>query len=129
MNTEPRIRCAFTASEARHILSLIAYNERNGEHTAPREQYWDRSDRIKSKLATPTSDAPIAEQAAAGSGRLMELLTELDQWWRFDNAQQHTHSWHDKQDFLERWRAKAAEGAAIGGKRQNVVFSDGVNVD
>jgi hypothetical protein len=44
------VRCAFTESEAGHILSLIAGNERNGEHTAPREQYWKRSERIKSKL-------------------------------------------------------------------------------
>ena len=44
------VRCAFTESEAGHILSLIACNERNGEHTAPREQYWKRSERIKSKL-------------------------------------------------------------------------------
>jgi len=44
------VRCAFTESEAGHILSLIAGNERNGEHTAPRERYWKRSERIKSKL-------------------------------------------------------------------------------
>ena len=46
------VRCAFTASEACHILSLIACNERNGEYTAPRAQYWERSERIKAKLAS-----------------------------------------------------------------------------
>ena len=50
------VRCAFTASEACHILSLIACNERNGEHTAPKDQYWKRSERIKSKLASTPNE-------------------------------------------------------------------------
>ena len=50
-------RYAFTASEVCHILSLIACNERNGEHTAPQDQYWKRSERIKAKLAS-TPNAP-----------------------------------------------------------------------
>jgi len=50
------VRCAFTASEANHILSLIACNERNGEHTAPQDQYWKRSERIKTKLASIPND-------------------------------------------------------------------------
>lgn len=33
-----------------------------------------------------------------------ELLKELDAYWSFDNGQYHTHSWHDKQDFLQKWR-------------------------
>lgn len=24
---------------------------------------------------------------------------ELCKWWRFDEGQQHTHSWHDREDF------------------------------
>jgi hypothetical protein len=27
---------------------------------------------------------------------------ELRKWWRFDDRQQHTHSWHDREDFIER---------------------------
>jgi len=50
MKTQETVRCAFTASEVCHILSLIACNERNGEHTAPQDQYWKRSERIKAKL-------------------------------------------------------------------------------
>jgi hypothetical protein len=61
-------------------------------------------------MNTETHPAKSGNEKAHGPDSVMELLTELDQWWSFDNAQQHTHSWHDKQDFLERWRAKAAEG-------------------
>lgn len=27
---------------------------------------------------------------------------ELRKWWRFDDRQQHTHSWHDREDFIEK---------------------------
>jgi len=60
----------------------------------------------------------LAPEPAAGSGRLMELLRELDQWWTFDNAQQHTHSYHDKQAFLARWRAKDAGDREDSGRTQ-----------
>jgi hypothetical protein len=54
---KPRfVRCTFTVSEAGHILSLIECNERNGEYTAPKDQYWKRSERIKSKLASMPND-------------------------------------------------------------------------
>ena len=39
-----------TKPEINHLLGLIEYNEHSGEYTAPLEQYWLRSDRIKSKL-------------------------------------------------------------------------------
>ncbi len=39
-----------TKPEINHLLGLIECNERSGEYTAPLEQYWLRSDRIKSKL-------------------------------------------------------------------------------
>ena len=43
-----------------HILSLIRENERNGEHTAPAKQYWNRSNRIINKFrdACEKSEAP-----------------------------------------------------------------------
>jgi len=59
------VRCAFTTSEVFHILSLIARNERNGEHTAPQDQYWKRSERIKAKLAS-TPNAKINGDPLAG---------------------------------------------------------------
>jgi hypothetical protein len=46
-----KLKILLTASEVCHILSLIACNERNGEHTAPQDQYWKRSERIKAKLS------------------------------------------------------------------------------
>jgi hypothetical protein len=27
---------------------------------------------------------------------------ELRKWWSFDNGQQHTHSWHSREDFIEK---------------------------
>ena len=32
------------------------------------------------------------------------LLDDLEKQWAFDNGQQHIHTWHTKQDFMERWR-------------------------
>ncbi|MEM6503919.1 MAG: hypothetical protein AAF711_00480 [Planctomycetota bacterium] len=29
------------------------------------------------------------------------LSTWLRDWWRFDERQQHTHTWHDREDFIE----------------------------
>lgn len=31
-----------------------------------------------------------------------EFADVLRQWWRFDDCQQHTHSWHDREDFIEK---------------------------
>lgn len=31
-----------------------------------------------------------------------ELSRELRDWWSFDERQQHTHSWHTREDFIER---------------------------
>jgi hypothetical protein len=45
-----RTSVRFTACEVSHILMLIVRNEDHGEYTAPRAQYWKRSERIKSKL-------------------------------------------------------------------------------
>lgn len=35
---------------------------------------------------------------------VIELLDKIDKCWSFDNAQQHTHSWHTKQDLLTKLR-------------------------
>jgi len=39
-----------TKSEINHVLSLIESNHRSGEYTAPKEQYWKRSNRIRAKI-------------------------------------------------------------------------------
>ena len=49
---EITVRCCFTASEACHLLNLIARNEQSGEYNAPKDQYWKRSDRVKAKLTS-----------------------------------------------------------------------------
>jgi hypothetical protein len=49
MKTKPK-KITLTTVEAQHILHLIEQNERTGEYTAPRWQYWLRSARIKEKL-------------------------------------------------------------------------------
>lgn len=74
----------------------------------------DEPIRIKTAL-------PWAEEALASRMLIDDLVTAIEYHWSFDNAQQHTHSWHDKQDFLEAWRAKIAglrsEPAATAGAR------------
>lgn len=66
------------------------------------------------KMEATHGDEPIRMKTALALARaardarqaLEDLIAELDTHWSFDNGQQHTHSWHDKQDFLEAWRAK-----------------------
>lgn len=48
----------------------------------------------------------------------------LRKWWSFDEGQQHTHSWHDRENFIERELprllakvARDAENAALGDLR------------
>lgn len=31
-----------------------------------------------------------------------EFADELRKWWSFDDRQQHTHSWHSREDFIEK---------------------------
>lgn len=31
-----------------------------------------------------------------------EFANELRKWWSFDDRQHHTHSWHDREDFIEK---------------------------
>lgn len=30
------------------------------------------------------------------------FANELRKWWSFDDRQMHTHSWHSREDFIER---------------------------
>lgn len=58
---------------------------------------------IRIKIALPWAKELLATRRA-----IDDLMTAIDYHWSFDNSQQHTHSWHDKQDFMEAWRAKIA---------------------
>ncbi len=54
-------------------------------------------ERLGEKLSkTPTRPTPEA------------ILEDLKDAWSFNKHQQHTHSWHDKQDFIEKWTAAIA---------------------
>lgn len=52
----------------------------------------------------------FAAEKAAEVERLMDLLDsipdELRKWWSFDNHQIHTHSYHSREDYIERLRAR-----------------------
>ena len=36
------------------------------------------------------------------SDAVRDFAAELRQWWTFDNQQQHTHSWHSREDFIQK---------------------------
>lgn len=49
------------------------------------------------------------------------LPDQLREWWSFDQYQIHTHSWHDREDFLKKWNEgvqhiEAAEATREGGE-------------
>jgi len=53
---------------------------------------------IRQKVDMDTADS---EKRVAG-----DMLEMLDALWSFNNRQEHTHTWHDKQTFLEQYREK-----------------------
>lgn len=40
---------------------------------------------------------------------VVELGTDLRKWWNFNDAQQHRHSWHDREDFIDKVLPKILE--------------------
>jgi len=46
----------------------------------------------------------MKEQKESEVGALSQVVQIIDRYWKFDEAQQHTHSWHDKQDCLDELR-------------------------
>jgi hypothetical protein len=32
----------------------------------------------------------------------VQFANELRKWWSFDDGQRHTHSWHDREDFIKK---------------------------
>lgn len=34
-----------------------------------------------------------------------EYRRQVRDWWKFDSQQVHTHSWHDREEFIKRWGA------------------------
>ena len=53
MKTENWVK--LSKSEINHLLTLIDVNEREGWYYSPKNQYWDRSKRIKKKLSAITT--------------------------------------------------------------------------
>ena len=56
-----KITVTFTLVEAAHVLSLLKDNKEEGVYYGPRQQYWERHDRIVKlleKAAEETIDAP-----------------------------------------------------------------------
>lgn len=44
----------------------------------------------------------LVEDARSESERLREALRDAIQTWSFTDGQQHTHSWHDREDWFAR---------------------------
>lgn len=79
---------------------------------------------IVSELRRVADDIEGAEEMTCDPAKIVDLMreaagvvaahraarNEIRDWWGFDNQQQHTHSWHEREDFIVRWddRVKAA---------------------
>ena len=50
--------------------------------------------------------ALLRDVAGEERERFLECLKEIDNWWSFDDCQCHTHTWHDKQEIMQRVFAK-----------------------
>lgn len=83
-----------------------------GEHSfseilgdAEREREIEReSVERRQRMALQSRIRELESALATAGERMRELLADLKRCWSFDESQIHTHSWHTKQDFLERWR-------------------------
>ena len=47
-------------------------------------------------------DQMSIDQDAQGAMDAKSFAAELRKWWSFDDRQMHTHSWHSREDFIER---------------------------
>ena len=51
-----KITVTFTLAETAHVLSLFKDNKEEGVYYGPRQQYWDRHDRIVKLLEKATEE-------------------------------------------------------------------------
>lgn len=42
-----------------------------------------------------------------------QFIAELRKWWSFNERQVHTHSWHDREDFIERILPHLLDGIRV----------------
>lgn len=47
-----------------------------------------------------------------------DFAIELRKWWSFDDSQQHTHSWHSREDFIKDKLPTLLAKAIAEGRRQ-----------
>lgn len=76
----------------------------------------DARERARGVLIRMPSDSFIGSKAlveaiataleAARREAATEILAELRGAWSFTDGQRHTHSWHDREDFIERMRKR-----------------------
>jgi len=60
-------------------------------------------------IAHAWADSHARAMRAEAVRALEEALADVDKSWSFNANQGHTHTWHEKQDCLERLRAAAAK--------------------
>lgn len=58
--------------------------------------------------------AELARRLEKAGADRAAMLSELEAAWSFDSDQIHTHTWHTKNDFMDRW---AATDASRGGAK------------
>src|SRR5690606_11098639 len=54
---------------------------------------------LLTELRTRRSSEPLT---GSDEERARAFATELRKWWSFDDRQCHTHSWHSREDFIEK---------------------------
>lgn len=114
---EPRKGDALTDEELRRDgTAVIVYREPRGAYRcwgvgAMRHIDNDRTLRDHCAIARPGArfvgfvwdeSGPRAPSAGEGDRLTAEgFAAELRDWWSFDERQQHTHSWHSRENFIE----------------------------
>lgn len=67
----------------------------------------------EARVKRPDPAARLAVERERFEAAVHIVAAELRCWWSFDERQQHTHSWHTREDFIER-RLPELLAAALG---------------
>jgi len=99
------------AANGRIIVGRLCSELRVPKMSIPVEE--DDEDQILCRVCeqVPALLAEV-EQLRAEVAVHRKMRGEIRDWWSFDNQQWHTHNWHSREDFIEKWNRLLEQAGA-----------------
>jgi uncharacterized Zn finger protein (UPF0148 family) len=101
--------CCFKYS-SEHVRQDGKYSCPVCDEGANRETIAALRQRVADYKAAAEEEAAAADEARQRVAELEAFIEKVDAAWSFDNYQQHTHSWHTKEDLFRPVPAREAKG-------------------